>query len=245
MHVSVLVPSPANVESISSRPESVRSRAPFLVSSAEGSPRRSDDDDDVGARTSGGIVATHFRGSVHLACRPNCHFFIVLVSTKHCPPAHLSRLSPTVLFLSLSHSLFFSPSRPLNVLLALSVSVSSSLSFLSPFRHLHSLFVHRTPIFACATEPSRSFSLSRSACAIYFSSLSLATSASPFHLRRALPRCPNASTPYCHAGAGRVRYCQSRALPAAQVEPPDISRPGKGCRTAADSRVLFHPPGGI
>lgn len=98
--------------------------------------------------------------AVYLACQPNCHFFIVLISTKHCPPAPFALPSPSVVSLSLSFVL------------------SRSRSYRHRHRHplpsllsilFHSLFVHRTDI----RVSENSLSLSFSACAVYFSLLSL------------------------------------------------------------------------
>lgn len=124
------------------------------------------------------------------------------------------------------------------------ISLPPSLSlFLSPLLSLSSL-LPRTPTFSfCASHRyATEFSLFPPSLFIFPSFIS------PFLLQMSVKLyCVGHLPLYCHAGVGPARYCQSRALPAAQVEPCDIilryahGERGESCWTAAANSCIILP----
>lgn len=170
---------------------------------------------------------------MHLACRPNCYFFIVSYR-QNTPSSRAFRPSlfkpfacslclscrPPLLCLSLSHPFppphfpsFFRMPRSIYVYLAL---LSFSLSFLFAI---------------CASDRILFLSVFRFRSS--FSLLVLLT-------KRELPALN--LLPYCHAGVERVCYCQSRAIASVQVYPLDFSITyARGeCQTVLNLRVAFN-----
>lgn len=168
--------------------------------------------------TSGIVAATHFRAASRSRVPAELAFSLL----SHIDKTSSSRVSPP---LTVHSFLLFSFFRYLSPGLFPSSSCSICISLLSLFC---SLFVPRTDIRVSdrilSLSPPTSLSLSLARAPTRSRSFFLLPPLYLYLTVSLLERALLVHTPYCHAGIGYTRYCQSRPLPAIQVHPFDLNR---------------------